>query len=436
MRCAASSKLARLVEDERQRAEQLGALAQLCRDDFRVGSSAGDRAQLRRFPHRLEQQVAGCPEGAADRYPLRVEEVEERRRGRADVPAGLGQRAGAGEVAAACAGDDLVEVERLAERPLEHADERLRRGHRLQAAAVSAAADVAVLLNRDVADLAGGPARAAQHLAVCDQARADARRDLQVHERRGAAAGAPERLGARPEIRVVVHVDRELEPVLDVLKHPHALPSGEDRRRADRPGARMERPGEADPDAERVGPRRARLGERRVDERDRGREPHVRAVVLLHLLPALREHAVSHVAHGDGEVALAEVHADRHADAGVQRDHRGGPPAARPGAVRIGVHADEPFLLELRDDRGDGRRREAGSAGNLGAARGPQHRQLSHDPGPVRIAPMPEAGHSADHAQNPVGLSITEQTRRTTCPRQGRASFAFALSHFARRQRA
>ena len=136
---------ARLLQDERDRAEQLGALAELTPSTISTSSAARrDGTKPHRLAQRLEEHLAGGADAAADDDALGVDEVAEVGHGDADVAAGIGDRTrrqpGSPSERAL---DDVLD--RRASSP------RLRRssstiaggaGVGLQAAAVAAATDV------------------------------------------------------------------------------------------------------------------------------------------------------------------------------------------------------------------------------------------------------------------------------------------------------
>src|SRR5829696_6732483 len=90
-----------LGEDERDRAEHLGAVAERAGDDGGRLRGRGERGPLERLAHAVEQQLAGVREVAAHDQQLRVEHVHEHRGGLADRPPGVRDDAPAAEVALA-----------------------------------------------------------------------------------------------------------------------------------------------------------------------------------------------------------------------------------------------------------------------------------------------------------------------------------------------
>ena len=127
--------------------------------------------------------------------------------------------------------------------------QRQAAGHRGQAAVEAAlAAGLGMIVQPDVADVAGAAVDAAVDLPVDHHAGADAGRHLDQHQRR--AVGVVHRLLAqRHEVGVVVHEDRPVpgrpQPVGDRVP----VPARHDRRLGDHAGVELDRAGHADADA-------------------------------------------------------------------------------------------------------------------------------------------------------------------------------------------
>jgi hypothetical protein len=92
---------------------------------------------------------------AADHDELRIEHVDDRGDGVADRGAGVRHRAAGSAVARVHELEQARDRDRFAAAVFEQAGDRDRARHRLQAAAVSAPADAAVLDRGDMAELAG-----------------------------------------------------------------------------------------------------------------------------------------------------------------------------------------------------------------------------------------------------------------------------------------
>ena len=95
----------------------------------------------------------------------------------------------------------------------------------LQAAAVPAAADGALVVDRRVPDLARGADAAVEHLAAEHEPAADAVRGAHVDDVLLAAGGAEADLRERAEVGVVVDVHRQAEPLAEQLRAPRHRPS-------------------------------------------------------------------------------------------------------------------------------------------------------------------------------------------------------------------
>jgi hypothetical protein len=197
-----------------------------------------------------------------------------------------------------------------------------------------------------VADLARGPADTVLKPAAGDQARADARGDLQIGEVRAPAPGAPNELGESPEVRVVFDLDGEPEPPARLPGGVDADPSGEDRRGLDGARGPVDRGRQAHPDADHAVAIDLRLGEDVVDERGGGVKAFVRGVIDVELAPGLRENGVGQVRDGDPQVAVAEVDSDGEARLAVERDHH-----RRTPRVGLTVDAGLPLAREVRFDQ-------------------------------------------------------------------------------------
>src|SRR5215210_5792420 len=155
-----------LRQHERDGAEHLGAVAERTGDDGGRLRGRGERGPFQRLAHAVEQQLARVREVAAHDQQLRVEHVHEHRGGLADRAPGVGDHAPAAEVALAREAHDGAAVEVVAVAAAQQVGQRVRAGHRLQAAAVAAAAHGPVGVDQDVAELAGESLGAAVEAAV------------------------------------------------------------------------------------------------------------------------------------------------------------------------------------------------------------------------------------------------------------------------------
>src|SRR4051812_23488483 len=157
----AEERMLRLVQDQCQRAHYLCARAELPRHHVDLGCRAWYRVAADRLGDRGEQDITGGTQIAADDHPLRIEDVAEISDRHADAATGVGDHACRERVAGVRALDQLVHLDPLAAHRVERAGYRRRACHGLEAAAVAAAADLAVLAEERVAELARRAARAA-----------------------------------------------------------------------------------------------------------------------------------------------------------------------------------------------------------------------------------------------------------------------------------
>ena len=211
------------------------------------------------------------------------------------------------------------------------------------------------------------PAAAAVQAAVEDQAGADPGGDLQVDQVAGVAAGAERGLGQRAEVRVVVDHHRDVEPAAHLGGGGHPDPAGQDRGRADRAVALVDRAGQAHAGADHGLAGDARVGQRLDHELGGHLEAFLRVVVGIQRAGALGEDRAGEVGDRDAQVAVAEVDADGRAGARVEREQDRRAAALR--AVRgAGLRAldHEPVGLQVGDEAGDG-----------GAAESPVRRAIS-----------------------------------------------------------
>src|SRR3954463_5883007 len=185
---------------------------------------------------------------------------------------------------------------------------RLPRGG---AAAPAAAADGALVAHVDVADLAGQADRAVVEAPAEHEARADARGDLDVQDVGQAARGADRDLAERTEVGVVVDLDRDVEAALELRGGPQADPVGQDHRRADGAGARVDRAGQADAGADDPRAVHVGLGQNLVDHLGGGVQGAARGGVDVDLGGALGQDRARQVGERDAQVVMAEVDAQR-----------------------------------------------------------------------------------------------------------------------------
>ncbi len=140
-----------------------------------------------------------------------------------------------------------------------HARDRGPGGHRLDAADVAAMAARAVLVDADVADVAGRAGGAAVHLAVADDAAADAGADLDDEEVGQRALQAPE-LAERHQVDVVVDEDRRRVVFAQVVADREAVPVRHQRRVDELADFEVDRARHADADRRSPVAARSRIG--------------------------------------------------------------------------------------------------------------------------------------------------------------------------------
>src|SRR5207253_11408485 len=158
-----------------------------------------------------------------------------------------------------------------------------------EAPTVATAADGSLRPDLHVPELAGHPVRAAVDAAVQHQAGPDPRADADVDDVVEAAARALAPLAERPEVRVVVDLHVEAEPLGELRAGADARPAGQDRGH-DGTGLPVDRAGESHADADDVAAPKPSVGEHGVDELDGGVEGRGSGVVDVELGRSLGEH--------------------------------------------------------------------------------------------------------------------------------------------------
>jgi hypothetical protein len=193
----------------------------------------------------------------------------------------------------------------------------------LQAAAVAAAADRALGIDQDMADLPRDAAGTAKGATVDHQSRADARRQAQVGHDVRAAAHSECRLAERADVGVVVEVDGELEALLHLAGGVQAHPAGQDRLRVHEAARAVDRAGQAHAGGEDAVALDAGLVDELVNQARGGVERVLGGRVDLELRVGLGEDRVGEVGDGDPEAVVSEVQADHGAGRLVEGDeHR------------------------------------------------------------------------------------------------------------------
>ena len=221
-----------LLKHERNGPEQLGPLAKLPRHDVHVLSRARKRAEAHRLPERVEQQVAGMTQvpptttrsGLTRLHSVATPHRSGGRRRRSRGAAGESPSSARLTTSSGQSSSPRLRAARLA-------IASAPRG--LEAAAVAAAADLAVSVDRGVPDLARGAAAAAEQSPADHVPGADPGGELQV-DHLEQPRPAPQSLGERAEAGVVVDWNRQLRQVPPRFR-PASDPAEENRRQPTRP---------------------------------------------------------------------------------------------------------------------------------------------------------------------------------------------------------
>ena len=265
----------------------------------------------------------------------------------------------------------------------------------------------AVLVDGQVADLAGGAAGAVEQAPADDQPGADAGGHLQVDEVGGALVRHPRTARpARPGWRRCPRA----------RARPGGPPSPRATCRPSQPGRIADEP--TWPEGPWMGPGRPRPTPSSCGRRHVGALEHllhelgggvhaVRGVVaLLHLAPVLGQQRVREVGHHHGQVALAEVDAQRRAGARAQAD-RGGR-AARAAGRRVAVGAGpvhhQALVAHLGHQAGDRGARQPGVAGHVGPAGHAELAQRVDHAAPVQLA----------HGRRRIAVSLSPTAARVS----------------------
>ena len=347
-----------LLERERRGADHAGVGSERSGDELDlVLRREGPGVEL--GTGRLQQQLAGIHDTAADHDQVRVEGIrkagERGPESAADVVEGLdrgfvpgprGRRQGE-PVERLAVGEQAAQLRvRMGgggERRL--TGQRRSRGVTLDTAVARAGSVAAgtVIDENHVAELGTGSVRAAVEVAVDDQAATDPGSEGEQNDVGGAAGGAVTVLGERGEVGVVVHRDRKADPLRDDVSERHVGERQVDGIDADAAAA-IDRAGNPEPDRGDAGTgrdRRAQLALEQVED--------------LRLALAVR----------GGDVAMKQLHAasedpDEHLRApevdadGLRRAQCEPTPAAAPEAwIREAIRQYYPLMATGDDDRPD-----------------------------------------------------------------------------------
>ena len=307
-----------------------------------------------------------------------------------DCPAGVVDDPGGGEVSVRYELDHAAERQTVAVGGAEEVDDRLGGGDGLEAAAVPTAADGAVDSHLDMAELAGDACRPVVEAASQDEAGADAGGHHHVDHVGEPASRAEGHLREGAEVGVVVHLDLDAQTPRELLARVDAGPAGHDGR-SHRSRVPVERPRERHAGADQAAAVGLRLGEHLCGKVGRGVERRGGVVVDLERDDALGEHRRGEVGDRDADVPVAEVDAERGANRSVEpQENRRSAAAGGAGAARR-LLGDHPAPLQVGDERGHGRPREAGQARELAPARRSLAAQRVHDPQAVELTKAAES---------------------------------------------
>ena len=188
---------------------------------------------LRGFDNRIEQDVPGCGDAAANGHHVRAEEGDDVRNGNAQVARHVGnglQRQGVTRVGgrADCLGRKVAAGQAGClsfVQPVSHvADHRRPGSDRLQASLLPTAAKRAVWHHAHVADLSRRVRRAVVNPAVEDDAAADAGAQGEEDEGVAPAAGAHAGLGQGCHVGVVVQFDADAQTLRQESLERNVMP--------------------------------------------------------------------------------------------------------------------------------------------------------------------------------------------------------------------
>lgn len=174
-------------------------------------------------------------------------------------------------------------------------------------------------------------------------------------------------LAERHHVDVVVDQDRRVVASGEEVRHPGAVPAAHDRRPHHRPGARLDRPGDADADRPHMPGRVAGLGQQPPHLLVQPGEYGLGPIVDVQFLRGLGQHRAAEFGDRDRAVRGAEVHRAHHRGARGQLEGERRAPAV--GRHRAGLH-QQPAVDQQVDPLRDGRTRQPGGGGELAAAGG------------------------------------------------------------------
>ena len=226
-----------------------------------------------------------------------------------------------------------------------HARDGRAGGHHLDAADIAAMAARPLQVDADVADVAGGAGRAAIHLAMADDAAADAGADLDDQEVRQRTLQAPE-LAQRHQVDVVVDEDRRGIVLPQQVADREAVPGRHQGRVHQLAALEIDRTGDADADADHRSRIDPQPGQQVAQQHAHARQHHARPLPHVGGLGMPRERPQVGPEHREVEAGGADVDAQQHAERVAELEVLGAAATRRRLQSRFGEHA-------LLDQSGD-----------------------------------------------------------------------------------
>ncbi|MFK4640094.1 hypothetical protein ABIA52_002983 [Paenarthrobacter histidinolovorans] len=227
--------------------------------------------------------------------------------------------------------------------------------YRFEATPVPAAAHETVFMDRRVADFPGDADVAVVGESVEDEARTDARADLEEHQVGDAAVWSPRYFGQGAEIGVVINKDRAIECFLQPVEDVDAHPLGKDGALRDGTGPAVDRARNTGPGAHHGCSVDAVFAEQFLQQPDSCGDALFRLVPQGQLDVVLGNHVVAQGGQNHPQVAASEVDSDGDSPVAVQ-PHVGCAAAGARGRFR----RHQACVLHDFDDVGDGGSGEPG----------------------------------------------------------------------------
>ena len=237
-----------------------------------------------------------------------------------------------------------------------------------------------------MADVAGGAAGAAEHLAADDETGADAGADLDVEQRVDVVEPRAPVLAEGHHVDVVVDEDGSGEAAGEPAADVEVVPAGHDRRAYRAAAGEVDRTGDAESGGPDCVALVARGGEERVEVGEHLGEHELGAVGDRELDRTRGDAHAGEVGDRDRAVGGAEVGAEDHPGPRVERE----PSRWSSSGGGSGLHDDELVAHQLFEALSQGRPAQAGDLDQLGAGRGaPRADVLEHLPGGGGCEPLP-----------------------------------------------